>query len=92
MLYAYSARSSDIAETNGFSNGIVSMLCAHDATARYVRREQVPRFFAVCLEPRYANVLEFLDLRKNHGKEGDPRSRPLLRSLDPRSLVSAFAS
>ena len=60
-----------IAGTNGYSNGIVPMLRAFDATARYVDQggNKRPGAFAIYLEPWHADVFEFLDLRKNHGKE-----------------------
>ncbi|KAF8873909.1 ribonucleotide reductase large subunit [Gymnopilus junonius] len=56
---------------NGYFNGIVPMLRAYDATARYVDQggNKHPGAFAIYLEPWHADIFEFLDLRKNHGKE-----------------------
>ena len=63
--------SSYITGTNGYSNGIVPMLRAYDATARYVDQggNKRPGAFAIYLEPWHADVFEFLDLRKNHRKD-----------------------
>jgi ribonucleotide reductase alpha subunit len=71
-----------IAGTNGYSNGIVPMLRAYDATARYVDQggNKRPGAFAIYLEPWHADVFEFLDLRKNHGKE-EVRARDLFYAL-----------
>ena len=71
-----------IAGTNGYSNGIVPMLRAFDATARYVDQggNKRPGAFAVYIEPWHSDIFEFLDLRKNHGKE-EARARDLFYSL-----------
>jgi ribonucleoside-diphosphate reductase subunit M1 len=71
-----------IAGTNGYSNGIVPMLRAYDATARYVDQggNKRPGAFAIYIEPWHADIFEFLDLRKNHGKE-EARARDLFYSL-----------
>ncbi|KAF9029927.1 ribonucleotide reductase alpha subunit [Hymenopellis radicata] len=76
------ATGSYIAGTNGFSNGIVPMLRAFDATARYVDQggNKRPGAFAIYLEPWHADIFEFLDLRKNHGKE-EVRARDLFYAL-----------
>ncbi|KAJ3502396.1 hypothetical protein NLJ89_g8905 [Agrocybe chaxingu] len=76
------ATGSYIAGTNGYSNGIVPMLRAYDATARYVDQggNKRPGAFAIYLEPWHADVFEFLDLRKNHGKE-EVRARDLFFAL-----------
>ena len=74
-----------IAGTNGYSNGIVPMLraSAYDATARYVDQggNKRPGAFTIYIETWHADIFEFLDLRKDHGKE-EARARDLLRSLD----------
>ncbi|KAF9607325.1 hypothetical protein IFM89_033913 [Coptis chinensis] len=64
------ATSSYIRGTNGTSNGIVPMLKVFNNTARYVDQGGGKRkgAFAMYLEPWHADVFEFLDLRKNHGK------------------------
>ncbi|KAI0052737.1 ribonucleotide reductase alpha subunit [Auriscalpium vulgare] len=76
------ATGSYIAGTNGYSNGIVPMLRAYDATARYVDQggNKRPGAFAIYLEPWHADIFEFLDLRKNHGKE-EVRARDLFYAL-----------
>ncbi|KAJ7587001.1 ribonucleotide reductase alpha subunit [Mycena floridula] len=76
------ATGSYIAGTNGYSNGIVPMLRAYDATARYVDQggNKRPGAFAIYLEPWHSDVFDFLDLRKNHGKEQN-RARDLFYAL-----------
>lgn len=68
--------------TNGTSNGIVPMLRNFDMTARYVDQGGGKRkgSFAIYLEPWHADVFDFLDLRKNHGKE-EMRARDLFYAL-----------
>ncbi|KAJ6907963.1 ribonucleoside-diphosphate reductase large subunit isoform X1 [Populus alba x Populus x berolinensis] len=76
------ATGSYIRGTNGTSNGIVPMLRVFNDTARYVDQGGGKRkgAFAVYLEPWHADVFEFLDLRKNHGKE-EHRARDLFYAL-----------
>ncbi|KAK9466742.1 ribonucleotide reductase [Lipomyces arxii] len=76
------ATGSYIAGTNGTSNGIVPMLRVFNNTARYVDQggNKRPGAFAVYLEPWHADVFEFIDLRKNHGKE-EVRARDLFYAL-----------
>ena len=76
------AKGSYIKGTNGTSNGIVPMLRVFNDTARYVDQGGNKRkgAFAVYLEPWHADVFEFLDLRKNHGKE-ELRTRDLFTAL-----------
>lgn len=71
-----------IAGSNGTSNGIVPMLRVYNNTARYVDQggNKRPGAFAVYLEPWHADVFDFLDLRKNHGKE-ELRARDLFYAL-----------
>ena len=71
-----------IAGTNGSSNGIVPMLRVFNNTARYVDQggNKRPGAFAIYLEPWHADVFEFIDLRKNHGKE-EIRARDLFYAL-----------
>ncbi len=68
--------------TNGTSNGIVPMLRNFDMTARYVDQGGGKRkgSFAIYLEPWHADIFEFLELRKNHGKE-ELRARDLFYAL-----------
>ncbi|KAF9779627.1 ribonucleotide reductase [Thelephora terrestris] len=81
-IHCIRATGSYIAGTNGYSNGIVPMLRAYDATARYVDQggNKRPGAFAIYLEPWHADVFDFLDLRKNHGKE-EARARDLFYAL-----------
>ncbi len=76
------ATGSYIKGTNGTSNGIIPMLRVFNDTARYVDQGGGKRkgAFAVYLEPWHADVFEFLDLRKNHGKE-EMRARDLFLAL-----------
>lgn len=76
------AKGSYIRGTNGTSNGIVPMLRVFNDTARYVDQGGGKRkgSFAIYLEPWHADVYDFLDLRKNHGKE-EVRARDLFYAL-----------
>ncbi len=76
------ATGSYIKGTNGTSNGIVPMLRNFDMTARYVDQGGGKRkgSFAIYLEPWHADIFEFLDLKKNHGKE-ELRARDLFYAL-----------
>lgn len=76
------ATGSYIKGTNGNSNGIVPMLKVFNDTARYVDQGGGKRkgSFAVYLEPWHADILDFLDLKKNHGKE-ENRARDLFYAL-----------
>jgi ribonucleoside-diphosphate reductase alpha chain len=76
------ATGSYIKGTNGTSNGIVPMLRVFNETARYVDQGGGKRkgSFAIYLEPWHADVEDWLDLRKNHGKE-ERRARDLFLAL-----------
>lgn len=76
------ATGSYIRGTNGTSNGIVPMLRVFNDTARYVDQGGGKRkgSFAIYLEPWHADIFEFLDLKKNHGKE-EMRARDLFYAL-----------
>jgi ribonucleoside-diphosphate reductase alpha chain len=76
------ATGSYIGGTNGTSNGIIPMLRVFNDTARYVDQGGGKRkgAFAIYLEPWHADIIEFLDLRKNHGKE-EMRARDLFYAL-----------
>jgi len=75
-------KGSFIKGTNGVSNGIVPMLRNFDMTARYVDQGGGKRkgSFAIYLEPWHSDVFEFLELKKNHGKE-ELRARDLFYAL-----------
>jgi ribonucleoside-diphosphate reductase alpha chain len=76
------ATGSYIKGTNGTSNGIVPMLRVFNDTARYVDQGGGKRkgSFAVYIEPWHADIFDFLDLKKNHGKE-EQRARDLFYAL-----------
>jgi ribonucleoside-diphosphate reductase alpha chain len=76
------ATGSYIRGTNGTSNGIVPMLRVFNDTARYVDQGGGKRkgSFAVYIEPWHADIFDFLNLRKNHGKE-EVRARDLFYAL-----------
>ncbi|MEN9948394.1 MAG: hypothetical protein RL106_1217 [Bacteroidota bacterium] len=76
------AKGAYIKGTNGTSNGIVPMLRVFNDTARYVDQGGGKRkgSFAIYLEPWHADVYDFLELKKNHGKE-EARARDLFYAL-----------
>ncbi|MFZ1703849.1 MAG: ribonucleoside-diphosphate reductase subunit alpha [Saprospiraceae bacterium] len=76
------AKGSYIKGTGGTSNGIVPMLKVFNDTARYVDQGGGKRkgAFAIYLEPWHADVFDFLELKKNHGKE-EMRARDLFYAL-----------
>lgn len=81
-VHCIRAKGTYIAGTNGVSNGLVPMLRVYNNTARYVDQggNKRPGAFAVYLEPWHADVFEFLDLKKNTGKE-EVRARELFYAL-----------
>lgn len=81
-IHGIRATGSYIGGTNGTSNGIIPMLRVFNDTARYVDQGGGKRkgAFAIYLEPWHADVFEFLDMRKNHGKE-EMRARDLFYAL-----------
>lgn len=83
-LSVHSIRASEsyIRGTNGKSNGLVPMLRVFNDTARYVDQGGGRRkgSFAIYLEPWHADIMEFLELKKNHGKE-EVRARDLFYAL-----------
>jgi len=68
--------------TNGVSNGIIPMLRNFDMTARYVDQGGGKRkgSFAIYIEPWHSDIFEFLQLKKNHGKE-ELRARDLFYAM-----------
>ena len=76
------ATGSYIRGTNGTSNGIVPMLRVFNDTARYVDQGGGKRkgSFAIYLEPWHADIFDFLELKKNHGKE-EIRARDLFYAM-----------
>ena len=81
-IHKIRAKGSYIKGTNGWSSGIVPMLRVFNETARYVDQGGGKRkgSIAVYLEPWHGDVFDFLDLRKNHGKE-EMRTRDLFLAL-----------
>ena len=83
-LHIHNIRStgSYIAGTNGTSNGIIPMVRVFNNTARYVDQggNKRPGAFALYLEPWHSDILDFIDIRKNHGKE-EIRARDLFPAL-----------
>jgi len=68
--------------TNGYSNGLVPLLRNFNETARYVDQGGGKRkgSFAMYLEPWHADIFDFLELKKNHGKE-EQRARDLFYGM-----------
>jgi ribonucleoside-diphosphate reductase alpha chain len=81
-IHTIRATGSYIKGTNGTSNGIVPMLRVFNDTARYVDQGGGKRkgSFAIYLEPWHADIIDFLHLKKNHGKE-ELRARDLFYAL-----------
>lgn len=83
-LHIHNIRStgSYIAGTNGTSNGLIPMVRVYNNTARYVDQggNKRPGAFALYLEPWHADIFDFIDIRKNHGKE-EIRARDLFPAL-----------
>lgn len=83
-LHVSNIRSSGtyIAGTNGTSSGLVPMLRVFNNTAKYVDQggNKRPGAFCIYLEPWHGDIFEFLDMRKNHGKE-ELRARDLFYAL-----------
>ncbi|XP_013384525.1 ribonucleoside-diphosphate reductase large subunit-like [Lingula anatina] len=71
-----------IAGTNGQSNGLLPMLRVYNNTARYVDQggNKRPGAFAIYLEPWHNDIFDFLDCKKNTGKE-EQRARDLFYAL-----------
>ena len=76
------AKGSYIKGSSGASNGLVPMLKVFNNTAKYVDQAGGKRkgSFTIYLEPWHADVFDFLDLKKNHGKE-EQRARDLFYAL-----------
>lgn len=83
-LHVHNVRSSGspIRGTNGISNGLVPMLRVFNSTARYVDQGGGKRngSFAIYLEPWHPDILDFLEMRKNHGDE-EMKARDLFYAL-----------
>lgn len=81
-VHCIRAKGSYIAGTNGISNGLVPMLRVYNNTARYVDQggNKRPGAFAIYVEPWHGDIFEFLDLKKNTGKE-EVRARDMFYAL-----------
>lgn len=81
-IHSVRATGSYIRGTGGTSNGIIPMLRVYNDTARYIDQGGGKRkgSFAIYLEPWHADIFQFLDLRKNTGKE-EMRARDLFTAL-----------
>ena len=75
------AKGSFIKGTGGYSDGLVPMLKTYNEVARWINQGGKRKgSFAIYLEPWHADVYEFIELRKNHGKE-EMRARDLFLAL-----------
>lgn len=81
-VHSIRAKGTAISGTNGTSNGLVPMLRVFNNVARYVDQGggKRPGAFAIYLEPWHSDIFEFLDLKKNTGKE-EHRARDLFYAL-----------
>lgn len=75
------AKGSLIRGTNGISDGIVPMLKVYNSTCVYINQSGRRKgSFAIYIEPYHADIMEFLDMKKNQGHE-DMRARDLFYAL-----------
>ena len=75
------AKGSYIKGTGGQSDGLLPMMKTYNEVARWINQGGKRKgSFAVYLEPWHADVMEFIDLRKNHGKE-EMRARDLFLAM-----------
>lgn len=75
------AKGSHIAGTNGKSDGLVPMLKTYNEVARWINQGGKRKgSFAMYLEPWHADIYEFLEMKKNHGKE-EMRARDLFYAI-----------
>ena len=80
-IHSVRANGSQIKGTNGKSSGIVPMLRVFNSTARYVNQAGRRKgSFAIYIEPWHADIMEFLELKRNHGDE-EARARDLFYAL-----------
>ncbi|UYV79318.1 RRM1, partial [Cordylochernes scorpioides] len=81
-VHCIRAKGTEIAGTNGVSNGLIPMLRVYNNTARYVDQggNKRPGAFAIYLEPWHADIFDFLNLRKNIGAE-ETKARDLFYAL-----------
>jgi ribonucleoside-diphosphate reductase alpha chain len=75
------AKGAYIKGTGGQSDGLLPMMKTYNEVARWINQGGKRKgSFAVYLEPWHSDVFEFIDLRKNHGKE-EMRARDLFLAM-----------
>ena len=75
------SKNTTIRGTNGISSGIIPMLKVYNETAKYVNQSGKRNgSIAVYLEPHHPDIMDFLQLRKNHGNE-EERARDLFLAV-----------
>jgi ribonucleoside-diphosphate reductase alpha chain len=75
------AKGAYIKGTGGQSDGLLPMMKTYNEVARWINQGGKRKgSFAIYLEPWHADVMEFIDLRKNHGKE-EMRARDLFLAM-----------
>jgi ribonucleoside-diphosphate reductase alpha chain len=75
------AKGSYIKGTGGESDGLLPMMKTYNEVARWINQGGKRKgSFAIYLEPWHADIFEFIDLRKNHGKE-EMRARDLFLAM-----------
>ncbi len=75
------AKGAYIKGTGGQSDGLLPMMKTYNEVARWINQGGKRKgSFAIYLEPWHADVMEFIDLRKNHGKE-ELRARDLFLAM-----------
>lgn len=81
------AKGSIIRGTNGITDGIIPMIKVYNSTSTYVNQAGKRKgSFALYIEPYHADILEFLDLKKNQGHD-DIRARDLFYALWTRTCL-----
>ena len=79
-------KGSYIKGTGGESDGLLPMMKTYNEVARWINQGGKRKgSFAIYLEPWHSDVFEFIDLRKNHGKE-ELRARDLFLAMWTPSL------
>jgi ribonucleoside-diphosphate reductase alpha chain len=80
-LHVHNVKGSYIKGTGGESDGLLPMMKTYNEVARWINQGGKRKgSFAVYLEPWHSDVFEFIDLRKNHGKE-EMRARDLFLAM-----------
>lgn len=75
------AKGAYIKGTGGLSDGLLPMMKTYNEVARWINQGGKRKgSFAVYLEPWHSDIFEFIDLRKNHGKE-EMRARDLFLAM-----------